>query len=504
MKKTLSAAVLAATMGTVGVSGAVNLGQAGVGEALIYPYYTVRGDQITVFEVVNTTDRTKAVKVRFREGKAAARVLEFNLYLSPFDVWTATLAENGSGAQIRTIDTSCTVPNVLGLGPVAFRNFEYENDAVADDSLNRTREGYFEVIEMGSMDPTSDFGVLAVHEVLGLNDTGPAYPLDWNGSECTTLEALWNGGLWASTDPNTEAVGVPMLGPQGGLFGTALIVNVQTGTMFSYTATALDNWRDAPIHSVPASASPTLADADPVSTVLVRDQGDASAPTASLQGASLVTDFSDTSNGADAVSSLILSEAILNSYALDEGLLAQTDWVFTFPTKHHYVPADGSAPSAPFSEGLTPEGACEPVDIFHYDREEQFPVTPPPWEWGQKLSPRPPNLPSPPSLCWAVSTFEWDNESVVGDGVLRSELALNFVSEFEHGWGEVAFIHPENVLIGVDPGGTLNHRFSGLPVLGFAVTQYINNDVGGLLANFTGLFNHKAAVTVEQTEQDSR
>ena len=41
--------------------------------------------------VVNTTASTKAVKVRFREGKNSAEVLDFNVFLSPFDVWTASI-----------------------------------------------------------------------------------------------------------------------------------------------------------------------------------------------------------------------------------------------------------------------------------------------------------------------------------------------------------------------------------------------------------------------------
>ena len=41
--------------------------------------------------VVNTTASMKAVKVRFREGKNSAEVLDFNVFLSPFDVWTASI-----------------------------------------------------------------------------------------------------------------------------------------------------------------------------------------------------------------------------------------------------------------------------------------------------------------------------------------------------------------------------------------------------------------------------
>jgi hypothetical protein len=489
-KNNLSVALLAGLAGTagmVGVSDAVNINADGIGEALIYPYYTTRKDQFTIMSVVNTTDQTKAVKVRFLEGKASAEVLDFNLYLSPFDVWTATISDNDTGAQIGTTDTSCTVPSVLGKGPVAFRNFVYEDDAADDASLNRTREGYVEVIEMGSMDPESDFGELAVHNILALGEEGPAIPLDWNGSECATYENLWNGGYWETTDANTEAVGVPMAGPQGGLFGSASVVNVTTGTIFGYNATAMEDWRAAPIHSNPGDLFPRIADADPDSIVFDN-------------GVVVSTDFSlNTNAGADAVSSILMHDAVLNEYALDEALLAQTDWVFTFPTKRFYVPADGSAPSSPFTNALTPAGACEPIQIAYYDREEQTPTSPP---GDNDFSPRPPTVVvSGPALCWEVSVFEWDDEAVAGDGVLGSELVSNFVSDFENGWGIVNFTDVDNVISGADNGPATTNTFEGLPVVGFSATQFINanTDGTGTLGNFTGLFNHKATRSIVQS-----
>jgi hypothetical protein len=53
---------------------------------LIYPYYTVQsaGGNLynTYVSITNTTSRAKVVKVRFREGKTSAEVLDFNVYLS--------------------------------------------------------------------------------------------------------------------------------------------------------------------------------------------------------------------------------------------------------------------------------------------------------------------------------------------------------------------------------------------------------------------------------------
>ncbi|MEJ2612594.1 MAG: hypothetical protein P8179_21675, partial [Candidatus Thiodiazotropha sp.] len=47
---------------------AVNLSQNGIGQVLLYPYYNVNEGNSTFISVTNTTNRVKAVKVRFREA----------------------------------------------------------------------------------------------------------------------------------------------------------------------------------------------------------------------------------------------------------------------------------------------------------------------------------------------------------------------------------------------------------------------------------------------------
>src|SRR5690606_11834675 len=112
-KKSLYAAL--AGVGALGVTGAaqaVNVNPDGLGQALIYPYYTVRtvsGDAYnSLLSVVNSTASAKGVKVRFLEGKNSREVLDFNLYLSAFDVWTAAIVPTENGAGVTTNDVSCT------------------------------------------------------------------------------------------------------------------------------------------------------------------------------------------------------------------------------------------------------------------------------------------------------------------------------------------------------------------------------------------------------------
>src|SRR5512141_3256948 len=86
-------------LGVVDSAQAVHINADGLGQALIYPYYTARtttgtNNYVTALSVVNTTSSAKAVKVRFLEGKNSQEVLDFNLFLSAYDVWTAGIVPN--------------------------------------------------------------------------------------------------------------------------------------------------------------------------------------------------------------------------------------------------------------------------------------------------------------------------------------------------------------------------------------------------------------------------
>ena len=136
-RKALTTALLAGLTGVAGVANianAVNINPDGTGQALIYPYYTVNDGNQTFISVVNTTIEGKAVKVRILEGMNSREALDFNLYLSPFDVWTGVFTEaspDGPGS-ISTGDTSCTVPPIPA-GGEPFRN-------LAARSTSNTRE----------------------------------------------------------------------------------------------------------------------------------------------------------------------------------------------------------------------------------------------------------------------------------------------------------------------------------------------------------------------------
>jgi len=119
-RNTLTTAVLAGLTGVAGMAGvanAVNVNPDGLGQVLLFPYYTARGGNDTLISITNTTERGKAVKIRFIEALNSREVLDFNIYMSPFDVWTAAVtATADGGAKMVTTDNTCTVPYIFGAG----------------------------------------------------------------------------------------------------------------------------------------------------------------------------------------------------------------------------------------------------------------------------------------------------------------------------------------------------------------------------------------------------
>src|SRR5204863_9456876 len=130
-RKSLYAALAGAgALGVTATADAVSVNPNGLGQVLIYPYYTVNADAAgnaynSLLSVVNTDSSAKAVKVRFLEGRNSREVLDFNLFLSKHDVWTAAILPSSSGgALVGTLDKSCTLPPIPS-GGQNFVNFAY-------------------------------------------------------------------------------------------------------------------------------------------------------------------------------------------------------------------------------------------------------------------------------------------------------------------------------------------------------------------------------------------
>jgi len=453
-KKSLCVALAATGMlGAAGAVQAVNVSENGLGNVLIYPYYTVNKDVNgnyfnTLMSVVNTTASTKAIKVRFREGRNSLEVLDFNVFLSPFDVWTAAITPGpvvnpggGQGAgHIATSDKSCTIPTFPANG-VDFRTLTFES---TDNGVSRTTEGYFEVFEMATYNDTSITAVNSKH--------ASGVP-----KNCSLV-----------TDTTATLEQQP---PQGGLFGNMVILSPAGGGAFSQSATALANFSTVANYQTTGSDNPNYSDANPpISNVI-------SGP---FLFQSDWTGAGGPSPGDDAVAAVLLADRVTNEYVLDAGSKSQTTWIMTFPVKYAYV--NSNPAFRPFTERyITKVGACEPFFGVVFDREEASPqiIT------GTDFSPQPGPV-AGPALCWEAQSVGFGTSNVFG-----SSNHNNIATPFQNGWAVLGFngvTTPD--LHSMQPNGTsqvidlrdgnvttAQVTYFGLPVVGFAAETFQNDAI---------------------------
>jgi hypothetical protein len=477
MKRTsLTTAVIAGLAGVAGITNmasAVNLSTDGTGSVLIYPYYTVNNNNVTLLSVVNTTSEGKAVKVRFLEAYNSREVLDFNLYMSPFDVWTAEVDPVGAGAGVTTGDNSCTVPAINGT-TIPFVNYAYSgsNADTGPTDLGRTTEGYVEMIEMGTVNDNTSGSLTAITHIAGV----PA--------SCGQVLAAWGyaGGSRYWVGNSNIDIGAA----DGGLFGSGTIVDGGNGTVEAYNADAVEGFyvAGAHDHQAPGSVNPNLNDAAAGLTAYTfNTSGAGTAPTVAT---------STFTRPVDAVSAVFMTNNMYNEYTIDPAYGESTEWVVTFPTKRFYVdPAIvGSTVVAPFDVvfgSTSPGTSCSPVSITPYDREESTGST------SLGFSPPPPGAVGP-ALCWETNVVTFDqggaNSTVFGSSRVANIDLTNagFSVAPTAGWVNLGFASAQHVL-----AATNANTFSGLPATGFAVEENINanNGSAGVLANYTALYNHK-------------
>ena len=273
----LSAAVMAGTLAAPSAQ-AVQLAQDGLGGAVIYPYFTAKGNWQTFIRLINTSNQAVVVKVRFREAANSRELRDFLVALSPRDMWSAWTDASALNGQpgIRTNDTSCIfdLPNT---GPSTFQTISgplkglaFTDAAFAGDyhdrsaasSVDRMSEGYIEVIGVASFAPNSELGQAVTHN----QTTG--YP-----TNCSIAQDLYrNIGL------------ATVSGPVGNvLAANAQLINVSAGEGIGYDPVVLANFQDDSLRleslvslvnntgGVGHGQWPTLDSADPVSLVLTDD-----------------------------------------------------------------------------------------------------------------------------------------------------------------------------------------------------------------------------------------
>jgi hypothetical protein len=472
-KKSLYAALAGVSaLGATGAAQAVSVNPDGLGQVLIYPYYTVR-DKVgagapftSLLSVVNSTQSAKAVKVRFLEGKNSREVLDFNLYLSKKDVWVAAIVPTSTGAGIYTPDKSCTTPQVSAsaTNPTLFVNYAYVGSSAdnADASLDRTREGYVEIIEMGDILGGSNTEDVVTH-VAGVPDCD-----DFSTASADTVAG------------------------SGGLFGGMTLINVLAGEDYGVDATALEGFSTTPLWFSPGSVDPTLERVNPKTSVVTTGT------------TTYVTDWPLPALPVDPVSAVMMHNNVYNEFVLETVTKSGTDWVMTMPTKRFYIATGpGNNAGRLFQRNFNGNnGSCDDVVIAQYDREERTVSTP------GSFSPPPPTQTD--SICWEANVITFNNTNVLG-----STNKANLPSGFQAGWVQMNFSAStvpagKHQLIGgastvfntsTGTSTTAATTFNGLPVIGFAAITFNNGTIAGatgpIQSNYGGSFTHKQTRSIQ-------
>ena len=372
----------------------LTLSEGGVGHMLLVPYYSAQNNNMTVLHVVNTDSvNGKAVKVRFRGAANSDDVMDFQVFMSPGDVWTAAVTAGADGiAQVQTADNTCTVPSLGFNTPQAFTTSRLNPNHTDEAKASGTREGYVEIFNMADIPSNKIYTVdgktaqsALFTAIKHVNAVAPCSVAGSTAQTTLTDIALENYVL------ESDAANVGFNTPTGGLMGDWYIINVPETTTFSGAATAVKaeggtgrgNFVHFPqIDTSVSAASIDQFTADPLlrtrayrtDSVLNKTGGKVSASVALAAGnydlpdmstpylalasyapliagynvgdASLAgytaNDFYPLAQAAALTNALSVS-SVTNQYANDESISAKTDWVFSMPTRRYSVVANYAA-----------------------------------------------------------------------------------------------------------------------------------------------------------------
>ena len=471
------------------VAPAVQLSQHGLGQVLLYPYYTIRtapraGPYNSLFIVTNTSPDTKVVRLRFRESKNGRPVASINVYLVPNDSWAGAVVPdpNSTGAELFWYDQSCTDPAVAASPAIlAFSNAQYTGPSAdfEDSSLARTGEGYIEVFELGVVkDPIVLAALKPDRKARGVVPDCPA-------------------ALAISLD-DASKIGPPT----GGLMGSGFLINVNAGTLYPYDATALDDFSRIALWTRPTATTPTLDDVNPKTSRI-------------LDGAVLRQSSWDVAMGArpaDPVSAVLMADQVLNHFVLDPGTGSGTDWIVTMPTKPNYVSVVGAIapPPSPFESSFNMGGAPDSFDVkfepcqnltggrtIAYDREgysaeETFGCGVPPGR-------------IPFALPWTANVVTFNPSSSPSVFASTSSTGYIVASSRSNGWLRLAPFgnstpSPTHKMVSTDSPPV---TYYGLPMIGFMANSYYNGAIpnpsgsGSLLSAYGATSPHKGMTRIE-------
>lgn len=527
MKKSTLALSIAAAIGSLGLAGAANAAMSvdagGIGHQLVFPYFSAQGDNATLLSITNTdTVNGKLVKVRFRGAANSDDLYDFQVLLSPGDIWTAAVSKDATTglAKLATTDKSCTLPASVNAN---FNTFRLDPSATADAKANGTREGYVEVINMGDIAPLTTTVASTVATALFTTVKHVA-----GVAPCASAVLQEKLGA-AFTTPNTEQNGLTK--PTGGLTGDWIILNQANTAAWSGSATALKATAATQVvfwpqksgavttETVAANIATALANftADPLLTSGVIAAQNFDLPdmsTVYTTGAGAATTAVAQAN---AVTGALAVTSISNQFVTSDDIAAVTDWLFSQPTRRYHVAVNYTAVAADAALAITvnnlaktgtkavavyrdttassttsttsnyytttnmgfPTGSrtlcLKDIDApgrnARFDREELTPAAAASTDFT--ISPIIPTATATVYICGEAAVLSINNGGTVTDSALAASVARNdvtFAAGYENGWMRFDSLN-----------GT-----TGLPILGAAFTRMANGAV-----NYGTSYTHK-------------
>jgi len=237
-------------------AGAVQLSQQNIGDALIFPYYTVREGWSTVMNLINTSPQVLAVKLRFHESRNSRDVLDFIVLLSPFDRFSGTViydeatgarftpagwtvapdpnvlpettcivAGNGEGRPIFDLASARVAQPATASIPFSRSSYTASSFDGGPETFDRLREGYVEAIVMGhASSATTAIGAAVTH----------AAPLGAPPGCLAAYNAFRRAGILATAQQFGE--------PINALKGSYSLLNSGRGVQAQGSAVALANF----------------------------------------------------------------------------------------------------------------------------------------------------------------------------------------------------------------------------------------------------------------------
>lgn len=508
MKKSMLAMSVATAIGSLGFAGSamaigtlggaataefLQLSADGIGHKLVVPYFSTQNGNATLLNIVNTdTTNGKLVKVRFRGAGNSDDLYDFQVLMSPGDVWTANVTKDAeTGVSVLTTqDNSCTI----GLGNGKFSTLR--TDPTKAEPANETREGYVEFINMADVPPaTGAAGVDTLFEAIKhVNGVAP----------CTA--SILETAL--GTDPADETVARArgMNNPSTGLTGDWILLNQTTTAAWSGPASAMEARLpngDAGTGNIAfwpqKFGTPTNVIATVTADPLLRmgaagvepqfyDLPDLSTP--------YVTGATTAEVQADQNTAQFSVNSIKNQFETSEGIAAVTDWLFSQPTRRYHVAVDYNGTGTAVEVFRNGAGTSTTVGTAYYnpantrllassrqvcldttegpgrnslfDREETTPGI------GEDPFVPSPNVPEARAvvlLCGEANVISFNADGVTAPSALSASVARGDVStDYTNGWAS----------------WNLGNGGVGVPVVGGAYMRAANGPV-----NYGFLFPHK-------------